>query len=59
MKYEVYKDTRGEWRWRFKAANGFMIAVSSEGYVNKSDCLHSVNLVQSSAVAPVYEIVNA
>ncbi len=53
MKYVVYKDSVSEWRWRFKAANGETIAVSSEGYVNKSDCLHGIKLVKSSADAPV------
>ena len=33
-----------------------IIAVSSEGYVNKSDCLHGIELVKGSADAPVEEV---
>ena len=55
MKYVMYKDNGGYWRWTFYAANGEAIAVSSESYYNKSDCLHSINLVKASQNAPVYE----
>lgn len=56
MKYEYYKDKREEWRWRLKAANGQTIAVSGEGYVNKSDALHGIDLVKSSSQASVEEV---
>ena len=56
MKYEMYKDTASECRWRFCAANGEIIAVSSEGYVNKADCSHGIDLVKASANAPVVEV---
>ena len=56
MKFEVYRDGKGEWRWRFKAANGKTIAVSSEGYARKSDCEHSIGLVKSASSAPVEEV---
>ncbi len=32
---EFYKDQRREWRWRFKAGNGKIIATSTEGYDKK------------------------
>ena len=32
MTFEVYKDQRGEWRWRLRAKNGKKIADSGEGY---------------------------
>jgi len=47
MKYEVYQDKRGEWRWRLRAANGKILAVSSEGYVNKDDCEAIIITLQS------------
>lgn len=28
----VYRDQRGEWRWRRKASNGRILADSAEGY---------------------------
>lgn len=56
MKFEYFKDTRGEWRWRFKAANGEIVAVSSEGYTRKESCLHSIDLMKQCGDAPVYEV---
>lgn len=35
--YEVYGGTDGLWRWRLKATNGQIIAISSESYQNKAD----------------------
>jgi len=55
MKYHVYKDSSNYWRWRLKAVNGQIIAVSGEGYVNKQDCLSAITLVKGSAAAPVVE----
>ncbi|HEY8562826.1 MAG TPA: DUF1508 domain-containing protein [Pyrinomonadaceae bacterium] len=34
MKFEIYQDEKGEWRWRLRAANGETIATSGEGYKN-------------------------
>ena len=56
MKYEIYRDHKGEWRWRFKAGNGNIIATACEGYVSKGDCQHSIVLVQTSADLPVVEV---
>ena len=32
---------RREWRWRIRAANGNIIASSSEGYKNRQDCVYN------------------
>jgi uncharacterized protein YegP (UPF0339 family) len=53
MKYCTYKDNAGEWRWRLKAANGLIIAVSSEGYTAKANCENAIALVKASGAAPV------
>lgn len=55
MKYKVYKDKKGEWRWRLVAANGNTLADSGEGYRNKADCLHGIELVKGSKDSPVEE----
>ena len=47
-KYEVYKDNAGEFRFRLKAKNGEIIAVS-EGYTTKANCLNGVNSVGKNA----------
>ncbi len=49
MKFEVYKDKSGEWRWRLKATNGQIIATSGEGYVNKSGCESGIDLLKDGA----------
>ena len=55
MKYYIYRDVSGYWRWRLKASNGRIIADSGESYYNKSDCMQAITLVKSSSNAPVYE----
>jgi uncharacterized protein YegP (UPF0339 family) len=50
MKFHVYKDARGEWRWRLKAANGKIIADSGEGYKSKQACKEGIGLVKSATV---------
>ena len=55
MKYNIFKDKAGEWRWRLVATNGKIIADSGEGYNNKADCLHGIDLVKSSTNAEVQE----
>ena len=57
MRYEVFKDSAGEWRWRLRAANNVdIIATSGEGYVRKEACLRGISLVKQSQSAPVYEV---
>ena len=47
-KFEVYTDKAGEFRFRLKATNGQVIAVS-EGYKAKASCLNGVESVQKNA----------
>ena len=56
MKFEIFKGDNGEWYWHLKAANHEKIATSGEGYKNKADALHAIDLVKSSSHAPVEEI---
>ncbi|HEX5708969.1 MAG TPA: DUF1508 domain-containing protein [Pyrinomonadaceae bacterium] len=53
--YEVYEDSAGEWRWRLRAGNNRIIADSGEGYRDRRDCLHGIDLVKNSKHAPVEE----
>ena len=53
MTYIYYEDYKGEWRWRLKADNGKIIAISGEGYTNQGDCLAAIELVKGSGDAPV------
>lgn len=56
MRYNVYKDRAGLWRWQLVSANNRVIADSGEGYYNKQDCLHGIELVKSAWNAPVFEV---
>lgn len=42
-KFEVYKDKRGEFRWRRIASNGKIVGAASEGYTKKADCEKNMN----------------
>lgn len=37
-KWQFYKDSAGQWRWRRIAANGRIVGASTEGYKNQADC---------------------
>ena len=47
-KFEIYTDKAGEFRFRLKARNGEIIAVS-EGYVTKANCEKGIASVQKNA----------
>ena len=52
-KFEVYADKAGEFRFRLKATNGQVIAVS-EGYKAMASCLNGIESVKKNAVdAPI------
>jgi uncharacterized protein YegP (UPF0339 family) len=51
--YYVYIDQARQWRWTLFASNGRKIANSGEGYLNKNDCVHAINLVAGSNGAPI------
>ena len=54
-KFEVYQDKKGEYRFRLKATNGQIIAIS-EGYVKMASCMNGIDSVRKNAVdAPVEE----
>ena len=48
-KFEVYTDKAGEYRFRLKAANGQVIAVS-EGYKALAGCMNGIESVKKNAV---------
>ncbi len=55
-KFEVYKDKAGEFRFRLKAKNGEIIAVS-ESYKAKASCLKGIESVKKNAPeSPVVKV---
>lgn len=58
IRFELYRDTAGQHRFRIVAANGETIA-ASEGYRRKLDCLETIALLRTqSATATVEEVEN-
>jgi len=56
-KFEIYRDTNGEHRFRLKASNGEVIAIS-EGYTSRSACLNGIQSVRNNAaIAKVVDII--
>lgn len=47
-KFEVYTDKSGEYRFKLKAPNGEVIAVS-EGYSSKKSCMNGIESVKKNA----------
>ena len=57
MYFQVWKSkNNNQWYWRLRSGNHETIA-HGEGYINKADCLHAVDLVKStSTYTPVNEL---
>ncbi len=56
MTFYIYIDTAGEWRWFLTTSNGRKIANGGEGYKNKADCIHAIDLVAASDGSPIKEL---
>ncbi len=55
-KFELYKDARGEFRWRLLATNGQVIA-TGEGYKTKDSAKNGIESVKKNAPsAPIEEV---
>jgi hypothetical protein len=48
-KFEVYKDGKGEYRWRLRTGNGQVFATGGEGYSTKANALGGIKAVQRDA----------
>lgn len=55
-KFELYKDKKGEYRWKLVASNGQTIAVG-EGYTTKESAKNGIESVKKNA--PTAAIVEA
>ena len=57
-KFEIYKDKKGEFRWRLRADNNQVIA-TGEGYASKAGCKNGIESVKKNAPkAEVVEVEN-
>lgn len=48
MRFEMWLDDSGEWRWRLLDHDDMTVAVSGESYKRKADCKRSITLVKSA-----------
>lgn len=55
MKFAVDFDLWGQYIWRLKASNGYIIA-NGESYVAKADAIHCINLVKGTTSASQYTV---
>lgn len=51
MKFQIYQDKAGEWRWRLLASNGNIVADSGEGYTTKVACLDTIDRIKTASVS--------
>lgn len=50
-KFELYQsESNGEWRWRLKASNGQIVAVSGEGYTTRAACVNGMKSTRWNAM---------
>ena len=44
---EFYRDSEGQWRWRYRTSNGHIMADSGQGYSRRIDCMRAASRVVS------------
>jgi uncharacterized protein YegP (UPF0339 family) len=57
MRFEVFIDSNGEYRWRLRSTNRRIIAESGEGYQRKNACYAAIkNLKERVLAASIIEV---
>ena len=54
-KFELYKDEKGEFRWKLVVSNGQTIATGGEGYKSKERAISFIKSVKRNAPAAEIE----
>ena len=54
-KFQLYKDAKGEFRWRLVASNGQTIANGGEGYKSKDSAKAGIESVKKNAPTAAVE----
>jgi uncharacterized protein YegP (UPF0339 family) len=55
-KFEIYKDKKGDFRFRLRASNGQVIA-NGQGYKAKKSCLNGIESIKkNAATAEIVEV---
>ena len=45
MRFVIFKDTVGKYRWHLQDANNRILADSGQGYKDKLSCRHAIHLI--------------
>lgn len=45
IRWEIFQDGKGEWRFRYRAGNGEIVC-QSEGYIDKSECNDGIDAIE-------------
>jgi large subunit ribosomal protein L21 len=54
--FEIIEDKAGQWRWRLRARNGELVAMSEQGFTTKAGVVRSLDVVRrNTAAAEGYE----
>jgi large subunit ribosomal protein L21 len=49
--FEIYEDKSGSWRWRLRAGNGELVAISEQGFASKAGVVKGLEVVRRNAAA--------
>jgi uncharacterized protein YegP (UPF0339 family) len=53
MNFIIFEDAPGAWRWQLVCGSGWIIAVSAESYISRTDCLYAVQVVKGAGMARI------
>lgn len=59
MKFEVWRNKNGEWRWRARARNGKLVATSGESFRGRSGAMKGIRAVAGADEGTPVEIEGA
>lgn len=51
MSFEIYQALNKEYRWKITSNNHKIVGASSEGFINRQDCVYNAELVRDALVA--------
>jgi len=49
MKFHIYADASGEYRWKLVSSNGQTVAISGEGFASKANAIRAAENVKERA----------
>ena len=58
LEIEIYQDKRNNFRYRIRAANWKILAISSEGYEHKVDCEYAIGVIVNNMTSGNYIVRN-